>query len=86
MALNMTNSPVLGSESCHESTFKLIRHHQFYFQSEQLGPAHIPDWWRMCTMSYSNPRWRTAISYGQGRSSKIIYYVEMHRQTVEKLT
>ena len=37
MALNMTNSPGLGSESCHESTFKLIRHHQFYFQSGQLG-------------------------------------------------
>jgi hypothetical protein len=25
----MTNSPVLVSESCHESTFKLIRHHNF---------------------------------------------------------
>ena len=29
MALNMTNSPGLVSESCHESTFKLIRHHNF---------------------------------------------------------
>ena len=37
MALNMTNSPGLVSESCHESTFKLIRHHKFYFQSGQLG-------------------------------------------------
>ena len=27
--LNMTNSPGLVSESCHESTFKLIRHHNF---------------------------------------------------------
>jgi hypothetical protein len=25
----MTNSPDLVSESCHESTFKLIRHHNF---------------------------------------------------------
>ena len=25
----MTNSPGLVSESCHESTFKLIRHHNF---------------------------------------------------------
>jgi hypothetical protein len=33
----MTNFPGLVSESCHESTFKLIRHHQFYFQSGQLG-------------------------------------------------
>jgi hypothetical protein len=37
MALNMTNSPGLVSESCHESTFKLIRHHKFYFQSGELG-------------------------------------------------
>ena len=27
--INMTNSPGLVSESCHESTFKLIRHHNF---------------------------------------------------------
>jgi hypothetical protein len=33
----MTNSTGLVSESCHESTFKLIRHHKFYFQSGQLG-------------------------------------------------
>ena len=34
----MTNSPGLVSESCHESTFKLIRHHNFNdFQSGQLG-------------------------------------------------
>jgi len=36
----MTNSPSLVSEFCHESTFKLIRHHNFmmlYFQSGQLG-------------------------------------------------
>ena len=25
----MTNSPGLASESCHESTFKLIPHHNF---------------------------------------------------------
>jgi hypothetical protein len=25
----MTNSPDIVSESCHESTFKLIRHHNF---------------------------------------------------------
>ena len=25
----MTNSPGLVSESCHERTFKLIRHHNF---------------------------------------------------------
>jgi hypothetical protein len=37
MALDMTNSPGLISESCHEITFKLIRHHKFYFQSGQLG-------------------------------------------------
>jgi hypothetical protein len=46
----------------------------------------IPDRWRMCTISYSIPRWRTAISCGQCRSSNMIYYAEMHRQTVEKLT
>jgi hypothetical protein len=28
-SINMTNSPGLVSESCHESTFKLIRHHNF---------------------------------------------------------
>ena len=33
----------------------------------------------------SNP-WRMAISCGQCQSSKMIYYAEMHRQTVEKLT
>jgi hypothetical protein len=33
----MTNSPGLVSESCHERTFKLIRHHNFNdFQSGQL--------------------------------------------------
>jgi hypothetical protein len=41
----------------------------------------IPDRWRMCTISYSIPRWRTAISSGQCRSSNMIYYAEMHRQT-----
>ena len=46
----------------------------------------IPDRWCMCTISYSIPRWRTAISCGQCRSSNMIYYAEMHRQTVEKLT
>ena len=29
----MTNSPGLVSESCHESTFKLIRHHNDAFFS-----------------------------------------------------
>jgi len=36
----MTNSPGFISESCHESIFKLIRHHNFMmfdFQSGQLG-------------------------------------------------
>ena len=33
----MTNSPGLVSESCHESTFKLIRQHKLYFQSRHLG-------------------------------------------------
>jgi hypothetical protein len=33
----MTNSPGLVSESCHESTFKLIRQHKLYFQSGHLG-------------------------------------------------
>ena len=28
-SINMTNSPGLVSESCHESTFKMIRHHNF---------------------------------------------------------
>ena len=28
-SINMTNSPGLVPESCHESTFKLIRHHNF---------------------------------------------------------
>jgi hypothetical protein len=28
-SINMKNSPGLVSESCHESTFKLIRHHNF---------------------------------------------------------
>jgi hypothetical protein len=28
-SINMTNSSDLVSESCHESTFKLIRHHNF---------------------------------------------------------
>jgi hypothetical protein len=46
----------------------------------------IPYRWRMCVISYSIPRWRTAISCGQCRSSNMIYYAEMHRQTVEKLT
>ena len=43
----------------------------------------IPDRWRMCTISYSVPRWRTAISCacGQCRSSNMIYYAEMHRQS-----
>ena len=40
----------------------------------------------MCTISYSIPRWRTAISCGQCRSSNMIYYAEMHRQVFEKLT
>ena len=41
----------------------------------------IPDRWRMCTISYSIPRWRTAISCGQCRGSNMIYYAEMHRKT-----
>ena len=28
-SINMKNSPGIVSESCHESTFKLIRHHNF---------------------------------------------------------
>ena len=28
-SINMTNSPGLVSESCHESTFELIHHHNF---------------------------------------------------------
>jgi hypothetical protein len=40
----------------------------------------IPDRWRICTISYSIPRWRTAISCCQCRSSNMIYYAEMHRQ------
>jgi hypothetical protein len=36
--------------------------------------------------SYSIPRWRTAISCGQCRISKMIYYTEMHWHTLEKLT
>ena len=27
------------------------------------SPAHIPNRWRMCTISYSIPRWCTAISW-----------------------
>jgi hypothetical protein len=46
----------------------------------------IPERWRMCTISYSIPRWQTAISCGRCRSSNMIWYAEMHRQTVEKLT
>jgi hypothetical protein len=46
----------------------------------------MPDRWRMCTISYSIPRWRTAISCGQCRSSNMIYYAEMQQQTVKKLT
>jgi hypothetical protein len=40
-----TNYPGLVSESCHESTFKLTRHHNFmtfYFQSGQLGHSTNP--------------------------------------------
>jgi hypothetical protein len=56
-------------------------------QSNWMGFTYpIPDRWRMCTISYSIPRWRTAISGGQCRSSNMIYYAEMHRQTFEKLT
>ena len=58
-----------------------------YLMNISMGFTYpIPDRWRMCTISYSIPRWRTAISCGQCRSSKMIYYAEMHRQTVEKLT
>ena len=46
----------------------------------------ISDRWRMWTISYSIPRWRTAISCGQYWSLNMIYYAEMHRHTVEKLT
>jgi hypothetical protein len=53
-----------------------VKHHK----SNQ--PYYITRW-RMCTISYSIPRWRTAISCGQCRSSNMIYYAEMHRQTVE---
>ena len=57
------------------------------FSSVEMGFTYpLPDRWRMCTISYSIPRWRTAISCGQCRSSNMIYYAEMHRQTVEKLT
>jgi hypothetical protein len=58
-----------------------------YYSVKIVGePYHIPDRWRMCTISYSIPRWRTAISCSQCRSSNMFYYAEMHRQTVEKLT
>ena len=44
----MTNSPGLVSESCHESTFKLIRHHNFndvlfsVGATWTTGPCHYP--------------------------------------------
>jgi hypothetical protein len=37
----------------------------------------ISDRWCMCTISYSIPRWRTATSCGQCRSSNMIYYAEI---------
>ena len=45
----------------------------------------FPERWRMCSISYSIPWWWTAISCGECRSSKMIYYAEMHWQTVENL-
>jgi hypothetical protein len=33
----------------------------------------IPDRWRMCTISYSIPRWRTAISWGVNAEARIWY-------------
>ena len=33
----------------------------------------IPDRWRMCTISYSIPRWRTAISWGVSVEARIWY-------------
>ena len=67
---------------CPSWTSRLIRWHY-----KPMGFTYpIPDRWRMCTISYSIPRWRTPISCGQCRSSNMIYYAEMHRQTFEKLT
>jgi hypothetical protein len=37
-SINMTNSPGLVSESCHESTFKLIRHHNFNDGNYNMDP------------------------------------------------
>ena len=33
----------------------------------------IPDRWRMCTISYLIPRWRTAISWGVSAEARIWY-------------
>ena len=58
-----------------------------YLMNISMGFTYpISDRWCMCTIRYSIPRWRTAISCGQCRSSNMIYYAEMHRQTVKRLT
>ena len=36
----------------------------------------IPDRWRMCTISYSIPRWRTAISWGVSAEARMWYTPE----------
>jgi hypothetical protein len=61
----MTNAPGLVSESCHESTFKLIRHHNFNDVLFSVGAT-----WTF--NKYNNiPRWRTAISWGISAEARI---------------
>jgi hypothetical protein len=50
----MTNSPGLVSESCHESTLKLIRHHNFNQRLSRACIVHLvikkTNWFYVKTM------------------------------------
>jgi hypothetical protein len=90
----MTNSPGLVSESCHESTFKLIRHHNFNDVLFSIGATWTFSILLLNGVHLSHSRQVAHVYYqlfdskmadgGQCRSSNMIYYAEMHRQTFEK--
>jgi hypothetical protein len=53
-SINMTNSPGLVSESCHESTFILIRHHNFNDVFFSVGAT-----WKFNKYMYNNIKYNT---------------------------
>ena len=68
--LNSDNN--ILSEECENSSVPNIVVDDFLDCDISMGFTYpIPDRWRMCTISYSIPRWRTAIRWGVSAEARI---------------